>query len=229
MSQRLAATTRRASAAAFRRLDYQALASVYCDEGGAAFWDAMRKPCLELGLDIALALRGHLRSQGRSLYVGAGVAEIPALIMETLELGRVALAYNLRRREVLLLRAACQAPPLDFRAEDASRASGSFDHMWMVSVLNDPEEFPELSRLSYGRADPARFRPSRFAAQRRVVRRLADRCLRRLTLPGLVTTSVEETVWIEEWCQRRGVACRIEDDTYPTAIVGDPVCFMRLG
>ena len=99
----------------------------------------------------------------------------------------------------------------------------------MVSVLNDPEEFPDLSALSYGRADPTLFGPSGFTAQRRAVRRLAERCLRRLTMPGLVTTSVEETVWIEEWCERRRIDCRIEEKTYPTALVGDPICFVRLG
>jgi hypothetical protein len=229
MSLRLAATTRRETAAVFRRLDYEALADVYCDEGGSAFWSVMRKPCLELGLDIALALRGRLRRAGRSLYVGAGVTEIPALVMESVELGREVSAFNLRRKEVRLLRAACGDLPLDFRSEDAVRASGKFDHLWMVSVLNDPEEFPDLSALSYGRADPTLFRPSGFTAQRRAVRRLAERCLRRLTMPGLVTTSIEETVWIEEWCERRRIDCRIEEKTYPTALVGDPICFVRLG
>jgi hypothetical protein len=229
MSRSLAAATRRETAAAFRRLDYPTLASLYCDHGGAAFWKAKRRPCLELGLDVALALRGRLSRAGRSLYVGAGVAEIPAMVMESLELERRVCAYNLRRKEVRLLRKACRTLALDLRAEDASRASGRFDHLWIVSVLNDPEEFEELSELSYGRADPTRFKPSEFAAQRRAVRRLTDRCLRRLALPALVTTSVEETVWIEEWCGRKKVACRIEDQAYPTAIVGDPICFIRLG
>lgn len=219
----------RETSAVFRRLDYAALADIYCDEGGEDFWRAMRGPCQRLGLRIASALRGRLRRGGRSLYAGAGVAEIPAMLMERLDLGREILACNLRIREVALLRRAYGPAASSFRAQDAAKAPGRFDHLWMVSVLNDPEEFPELSALSYGRADPSRFRPREFAAQRRAVRRLADRCLRKLSLPALVTTSIEEVVWVEEWCARRGVACQVEKKTYPSAPVGDPVCFIRLG
>ncbi|MBI5239608.1 MAG: hypothetical protein HY926_03985 [Elusimicrobia bacterium] len=174
-------------------------------------------------------MRVRLRRGGRSLYAGAGVAELPVLLMERLDLGREVLACNLRRKEVGLLREACGALADGLRASDAARAPGCFDHLWLVSVLDAPEEFPELSSLSYGRADPSRFRPEAFAAERRVVRRLAERCLRKLSLPALVTTSVEEAVWVEEWCGRRGVACRVEKKVYPSAVVGDPVCFIRLG
>ena len=217
------------TAAIFRRFDYSALAAIYCNEGGEAFWRAMREPCRKLGLKVAACLRTHLRRGGRSLYVGAGVAEIPALVMECLDLSRDVRAFNLRRKEVSLLRRACGTLSVDFQAADAGRASGRFDHLWMVSVLNDPEEFPELSRLSYGQADPSQFRPKAFTTERKAVRRLADRCLRRLSLPALVTTSVEETVWIEEWCDRRKIACLIEKKAYATALVGDPICFVRLG
>ena len=219
----------RETSAIFRRLDYAALAGIYCDEGGKAFWRAMRGPCQRLGLRIASALRGRLRRGGRSLYAGAGVAEIPALMMERLDLGREVLACNLRRKEVSLLRRACGPASACFRARDAAQAPGRFDHLWMVSVLNDPEEFPELSSLSYGRADPTRFRSSVFESQRRKVRRLAAACLGKLSLPALVTTSIEEVVWVEEWCLRRGVPFRVEKKAYPSAIVGDPVCFIRVG
>jgi hypothetical protein len=222
-------TLQRETAAVFRRLDYAALADIYCDEGGEDFWRAMRGPCQRLGLRIASALRGRLRRGGRSLYAGAGVAEIPALMMERLDLGREVLACNLRKREVALLRRACGPAAACFWAMDAAGAPGRFDHLWMVSVLNDPEEFPELSALSYGRADPTRFRSSAFESQRRKVRGLAAACLGKLSLPALVTTSIEEVVWVEEWCARRGVSCQVEKKTYPSAPVGDPVCFIRLG
>jgi hypothetical protein len=180
-------------------------------------------------MNIAAVLRRKLRRGGRSLYVGAGVAELSALAMESLDLGRGVEAYNLRTAEVRVLKPACKSLPISWHAADATGASGCFDHLWMVSVLNDPEEFPELSALSYGRCDPTQFRPDKFAAQRRAVRALADRCLRKLSLPALVTTSIEEAVWIEQWCASRDQPCRIERRTYPTAIVGDPVCLMHLG
>ena len=61
--------------------------------------------------------------------------------------------YNLRRAEVATLNRACHPIPLTFHAINAARAKGRFDHLWMVSVLNDPERFPHLSPLSYGRGN----------------------------------------------------------------------------
>ena len=40
---------------------------------------------------------------------------------------------------------------------DAGSVKQRVDHLWLVSVLNDPERFPELSVLSYGRANPVTF------------------------------------------------------------------------
>jgi hypothetical protein len=225
----LRSATRQTIARLFRSLDYQALGPVYCDEGGAAFWRAKRGLCQRRGLAIAEALRRRLRPSGRSLYVGAGVAELPAMAMEVLELGREVAAYNLRHEEVRILGAACRGLKLTLRAQDATRARGYFDHIWVVSVLNDPEEYPELSALSYGRADPSRFSPGRFRRERRAVRGLVRSCLRHLLRPGLVTTSIEETVWIKEWCSGRGRTWRLDPRTYPTALVGDPLCFLHVG
>ena len=72
----------------FDALDYAALGAIYCHEGGDAFWEERRGPCQELGIRLAEVLRGRLRPNGRSLYVGAGVAELPMLAMETMDLQR---------------------------------------------------------------------------------------------------------------------------------------------
>ncbi|WP_447975233.1 hypothetical protein [Nitrospira sp. Kam-Ns4a] len=221
-------------AAVFARLDYARLGPIYCDEGGAAFWLAKRKPCEALGVALAQVLLPRLMPGGRSLYVGAGVAEIPLLLTETLELGRAVAAYNLRKTEVALInRAVAQAfrnaVPCRVTAGDARAAAGRFDHLWIVSVLNDPERVPELAALSYGRANPVTFDPRAFARERAAVRALAARCLAKLTRPGLVTTSVEEIPWIAQWCARRRIPCIVEQKTYPTAIVEDPICFIRVG
>ena len=221
--------TRSVIAKLFARLDYQALGPVYCYEGGDEFWRAKRGPSQRLGLAIANALRRHLATEGRSLYVGAGVAELPILLMETLDLGRAVEPYNLRRSEVAVLNHACRALPVRFLARDAAGASGRFDHLWMVSVLNDPERFPDLSPLAYGNADPVTFNPSRFERQRRIVRAIVDRCMPKLTCPGLVTTSVEEVAWIADWCHRKGIPYRVDRRQYETALVGDPVCFIHVG
>jgi hypothetical protein len=213
----------------FARLDYARLGPIYCDEGGDEFWAAKRGLCQRLGTKLATVLLSRLLPGGTSLYVGAGVAEIPPLAMETLDLGRRVVACNLRRPEVLVLNRACTGLPIRFRHRDAGSVTDRVDHLWLVSVLNDPERFPELSLLSYGRANPATFDARKFLPQQRTVARLVDRCLSRLTVPGLVTTTVEEAVWIAEWCHRRGIPYRIDRRTFASATVGDPICLVRIG
>ena len=222
-------TTLASIARIFDSLDYQALGPVYCDEGGDAFWAEKREPCRTLGTRLAEVLRDRLPPRGRSLYVGAGVAELPVLAMETLELHRTVEAYNLRADEVGVLNRACAGLSLAFRAKDARDAVGTFDHVWIVSVLNDPECFPELGALSSARANPVTFDPAAFAIERRAVVALAAGCLEKVARPGLVTTSVEEIPWITDWCERQGIPCVVEDEDYPTAIVEDPACFIRIG
>jgi len=221
--------TRRSISQIFDRLNYSRLGTIYCDEGGEEFWKDRRGPCQTLGIELAEVLLGRLRPAGRSLYVGAGVAEIPLLTVETIELGREVIACNLRANEVTLLNQACKSLPFRFVSEDARTAKGRFDHVWMVSILNDPERFPQLSALSYGRANPVTFNPMVFVKEREKVFALVEGCLSKLRLPGLVTTSVEEIPWITDWCTRRRVSCVVEEEGYLTAIVEDPVCFIRLG
>jgi hypothetical protein len=116
-----------------------------------------------------------------------------------------------------------------FRAVDAGRAKGLFDHLWIVSVLNDPEQFPHLSPLSYGRSNPLTLDPVEFNRERRIVRALVARCMEKLAKPGLVTTTTEEVLWIAEWCHRHRVPYVVGKRNYPTALVGDPICFIQIG
>ncbi len=215
---------------AYQALDYAGLGPIYCDEGGDAFWEDRRGPCQKLGSTIAKALRSRLPQQGHSLYVGAGVPEIPPLLMERLELQRTVCPYNLRHAEVEILNQAVGDNSIQFFSSSADSATGNFDHLWIVSVLNDPEEFPNLSRLfSYDRADPMTFDISAFSSEREAGIRLFANCMAKLTIPGLLTTSVEELPWIEHWCEQYQQPYYIEEPTYPTALVGDPICFVRIG
>lgn len=226
---KLGPATRRLVAQVYGSLDYDVLGPVYCYEGGDEFWRAKRGPCDRLGSRVAAALRGKLRRGGSSLYVGAGVAELPALIMETVELRRMVAPYNLRSAEVAALNHACHSVPLTFHLADAASAKGRFDHLWIVSVLNDPERFPHLSPLSYGRGNPLTLDPLRFGKERRKVRALIARCMGKLTRPGFVTTTTEEVLWIAEWCHQHRVTYRVGRHEYPTALVGDPICFIEIG
>ncbi|MBA2484928.1 MAG: hypothetical protein H0V35_02310 [Nitrospira sp.] len=213
----------------FAHLDYARLGPIYCDEGGDEFWMAKRGLCLRLGTRIANELLPRLPPGGTSLYVGAGVAEIPPIAMECLDLERRVLACNLRRQEVLVLNRACVGLPMRFQHRDAGFVKDRVDHLWLVSVLNDPERFPELSTLSYGRANPVTFNARKFLLQQRTVATLVDRCLSRLTVPGLVTTTGEEAVWIAEWCHRKAIRYRIDRRTFASPTVGDPICLLRIG
>lgn len=224
-----ASEVRRLVTEVYGRLDYGALGSVYCYEGGDEFWRAKRRPCERLGSRVALSLRKKLQRGGRSLYVGAGVAELPALIMETVELDRRVEPYNLRKAEVAALSYACRSIPIAFHAIDAAKARGRFDHLWIVSVLNDPERFPHLSPFSYGRGNPLTLDPLKFDKERRIVRALVARCMGKLARPGLVTTTTEEVQWIAEWCHRHRVPYSVGKRYYETALVGDPICFIQIG
>jgi hypothetical protein len=229
MRTRLSGSTRQTIASVFTHLNYKRLESVYCYEGGDEFWEAKREPCRRLGTKVAEILIQKLPPGGRSLYVGAGVTELPALIAEAIELQRRVAPYNLRRSEVVVLNRACRSLPVRFKAQDASSAAGRFDHLWIVSVLNDPERFPDLAPLSYGRADPVTFDPVQFQKERRIVQAIVDRCMPKLRVPGLVTTSSEEVIWIADWCHRHKIPYRVERKQYPTALVGDPICFVQIG
>jgi len=229
MTNRLHSQTLKAIRRIFDQLDYQKLGPVYCYEGGDEFWKAKRKPCEKLGINLAQTLLRKLPQGGRSLYVGAGVAELPVLLAEAIELQRQVEPYNLRRSEVTVLNRACRDTPVMFHARSAAEAKGTFDHLWIVSVLNDPERFPDLSPLSYGNANPVTFNPQKFEQQRKIVRSIVDRCMPKLSLPGLVTTSTEEVVWIADWCHRHKIPYHVERKQYPTALVGDPVCVLSIG
>lgn len=229
MPVRVRPATRALIAATYAKLDYKMLGEIYCYEGGDEFWRAKRKPCERLGISHAQALLKKLPPGGRSLYVGAGVAELPCLLAEAMDLQRQVEPYNLRRSEVTVLNRACRETPVRFHARTAEEAKGPFDHLWIVSVLNDPERFPDLSPLSYGNAHPVTFNPKKFEQQRHIVRSIVDRCMPKLSLPGLVTTSTEEVVWIADWCHRHKIPYRVERRQYPTALVGDPICFIKIG
>lgn len=211
-------------------LDAEAIGRIYCDEGGEAFWRDRKGPAIELGLRWARAARTRLRPGGRSLFVGAGVAELAAMLVERLELGREVMATNLRVEECDLLNEALgqHGAPLRLQCVDAASVEGTFDHVCLVSVLSDPETFPAVSGLTYGRLHPASLDLGGLAGECARVRGLVDSVLGRLESPGIVTTTVEEVPWILEWAEGRGVAVAADDTIVETAIVGDAIGFLGL-
>ena len=215
----------------FEVLDYSELGAIYCEEGGDAFWAAHRDPALQLGTQWAEALAARLPRDGRSLYVGAGVAELPALVMETQDLGRQVEIASLQAAECTSLNEAlarAEIEGIEFVCRDAAAVEGRFDHLSLVSVLTDPELYPVSSAVGYGRLPPVLLDVEAFVAEREGLRRLAQAVLGRVAAPGWVTTSVEEVAWLLDAAPRASVALEPDDETLPTAIVGDPIGFLAV-
>lgn len=215
-------------------LDWQALGAIYFHWGGERFWAGRRGAVVELGERLARALLPRLAPGGASLWIGAGVAELPVLLAEALAGNRTIVACNLRAQECELLNAGLAAAaaelPLRFLAEDARAAAAglTFDHVGCISVFTDPETWPVLSDVAYGRVPPVQLDVDRFVAERAAARELAHGIWRRLRRPGLLTTSAEEVAWFLEQAAADGAVVEADDELVPTAVVGDPVGFLAV-
>ncbi|MCA8957987.1 MAG: hypothetical protein KDC87_18070 [Planctomycetes bacterium] len=227
---------RDAVARVFAALDYPALGAIYCDEGGEEFWEAHRGPAEQLGLQWAGALSSRLPPGGRSLYVGAGVAELPAMVVEACDLGREVVATNLDASECAVLDAALAASglptalrvhPVD-AGETAAGAPCAFDHLSLVSVLTDPVHYPVVSAVAYGRMPPVQLDLDAFRDERAILVLLVERLLGALRAPAVVTTTFEEVSWLLSGADSVGLAIEADDELVPTALVGDELGFLRV-
>lgn len=216
------------------RCDWRVLGEVYFHWGGEAFWAEKRPAVAELGEVLAQRLLRDLPRGGASLWVGAGVAELPVLLAEVGAHGREVVAANLRAAECDVLNAALQAAapgvPLRFEAVDARAAAPgrTFDHLGCISVFTDPETWPVLSDVVYGRIAPVQIDVDAFVAERERARELAAGLFARVRRPGWITTSAEEVAWFLEQAEGVGATVDASDDLVETAVVGDPVGILRI-
>lgn len=220
--------------AVFERVDWTALGEIYCDFGGERFWQERRSEVVRAGRAIGTALLRRVPRGGVSLWVGAGVGELPVLLGEVLLHGRRVVAANRRARECELLNAALQKALPDaavrYDAVEASTAAPAerFDHVGCVSVFTDPETWPLLSDVAYGRMAPVQLDVERFVAEREEARALAAALFARLARPGLITTTAEEVAWFLEPATAAGAAVDAGEELIATAVVGDPVGFLAV-
>jgi hypothetical protein len=218
----------------FESLDYGTLGSIYCDEGGEAFWEDRRGPVVESGLAWGAALGRRLSPGGKSLYVGAGVAELPALVTEALDLQRTLRIANLRTTECESLNQSLAASGLEDRIRftpggiETHGGAGPFDHVAVVSVLDDPETWPQVSGVTYGRIPPVLLDVAAFAEERKKVQKLVGDIFDVLSIPCVVTTTVEEVPWFLHEAESRHLQVEADDETVETALVGDPIGFLRV-
>lgn len=224
-------------------LDWAALGDAYCDGGGAGFFgEEDRLALFDAGLHFASDLAEVLGPTGgeaprRSLYVGAALAELAPLLCEALVLERAVEAFSLASDETLELNRALAAVSgrleLDLpriRTDGlAARAARPFDHLWLVSVLNDPEAFPALHDELYGRhATELATSRGDLAVDRERAAALVARALEGLRPPALLTTTDEELALVGDACARRGWTLEVPDRARLSAIVGDPVRTCRV-
>lgn len=227
-------------------LDWEGLGGAYCDQEAPDFFDAERRDLIrDVGLEVALDLTAHLPAGGRSLYVGAGVAELVPLCVEALLQDREVRALTLPGREADELERALSAAEealrpqygTDFtlprveglRLEDAT-LDGPFDHVWCASVLNDPDAFPALHDHLYERFTEDAGATGRGSLEGDVMRA-------RLWLETLEPTLAERAALStsdEEWCvwgpylEERGWTAAVHDEGRISALVGDRVRLFRL-
>jgi hypothetical protein len=216
------------------RLDWRALGEIYFHWGGEQFWRERLPQVVLLGRRLGMRLLQQLPRRGASLWVGAGVAELPVLLAEVLMHERTVVAANLRERECEVMNAGLLAAAPDvglrFVAGDARTVEQgrSFDHLGCISVFTDPEIWPVISDVAYGRVAPVQLDVERFLTERESMREVAKGLFARLARPGLVTTSAEEVAWFLEQAEDNGASVEASEDLVETAVVGDPVGFLTV-
>ena len=216
-------------------LDWKLLGSAYCEGDASEFFDArLRERVLDMGLRLADDLSRRLAGDGprRSLYLGAAVAELAPMLVEQLVLGREVLWFNLagvelselaRALTVVGAKLAVSLPQPRFDALDGVDKQ-SCDHLWMVSVLTDPDSFPALHDALYERSSgPLATGRGSLDDDRRRADALAEALLDLAAPRCVLSTTDEERSVVEPLVARRGWALEFARGGRLTAIVGDRV------
>ncbi len=216
-------------------LDWAALGRIYFHEDGEQELLARRSDILDMGLEHARELHKRVGPKGTSLHVGAGLAELVVMIAEVVVRDRSVRAVNLRSRECELINHALKRHQLSkqitLEAVDARAAAeqGGYDHLSCVSLFTDPETWPMMSAVSYGRIAPIQVDVDQFVRERTDALQVASALFAGMQRPGWITTTVEELSWFLRLAGEAGVAIEPDDIMLPTALVGDPVGFVRVG
>lgn len=223
-------------------LDWDLLGDLYCHEGGEHFFPPQqREALLDAGLQIADELAGAIEAlpaggPGRSLYLGAAVAELAPILLETLVAERDVQWRNLPGPEVTELNRALEVVSTRLelvlpRVETATGAlpSTHFDHLWCVSVWTDPECFPALHDELYERHDDELSAGGGdLATERERALSIAGGLLDALHPPALLCTTDEELPLFRSLLPSRGLTLDVALRGRLTPIVGDVLRICRL-
>lgn len=232
-----------ALSAVFQELDWPRLGQLACEGDGESFYDEeSREALLDAGLrlagDLGEALDRKGTGSGRSLYVGAAVAELPPILFETIIAGRKVFWFNLPGEEADELNRALGvvASELGIRLPrvrtEGDFPPGPYDHLWFASILTDPEHYPALHDHLYERkgTDLATGRGD-LGLDRRNAVRLVRRATEALEEPAVVVTSDEEVPFLAEALASRGLNLEVPERGRTSPVVGDVlrVCQVEAG
>lgn len=220
-------------------LNWELLGRAACEGDGSDFYDsALREAILDTGLHLAQDLGQVLDpAGGRSLYLGAEVAEFPVIFAEHLVLGRRVEWLNLDcaqtaelARAIGVVEARLGITLVRPRAEGLdSIEPGSCNHLWLVSVLTDPDHFPALHDELYERRQgPLATGRGSLEDDRLRARALVSSLLERAGHGCVLTTTDEELGFVEPLLKQRGLAFELVYKSRLSAVVGDQVRMGRL-
>jgi hypothetical protein len=223
-----------------RELDWERLGASYCDGPAPDFFSRERRErLLEVGLELGSAVARALPERGprRSLYVGAAVAEIAPILMEHLALERMVAWVNLPGDELDELARAVAAVNgrlgLDLPGPRSVQLGvlpfERCDHVWLVSVLTDPDVYPALHDALYERRGTALATGrGELAAERADAERLVGHLLDRVAQGCVLTTTDEELELIAPLAAARALELEIPERSQLSALAGDAVRVCRL-
>ena len=220
-------------------LDWPLLGRAACEGDGSDFYDsALRERILDTGMRFAEDIGRALDERpGRSLYLGAEIAELPVILAEHLVLGRRIEWINIECAQTSELARAIRAVgarlslelPLPRAGGIEELEPGSCDHLWMVSVLTDPDGFPALHDELYERKEgPLATGRGSLAEDRQRAEALVEALLDRAAPRCVLSTSDEERSVLEPLVARRGWKLEFARGGRLSAIVGDRVRIGRL-
>ena len=219
-------------------VNWDLVATVYCDGEAAGFFDEERRGAvLDAGLKLASDLGEELEPGGRSLYVGAAVAELAPMLFEAIVLGRRVVWKALPSVEMEELARALRAVSVEGRSplpvpkteRWVGRELGRCDHVWMTSVLTDPDAFPALHDALYKRqGTPEAVGGGHPKEVRRRARELVDEALIASGEGAVITTSDEELQVWEAAAEEIGLTLEVAPTGRMSGVVGDVIRRGRL-
>lgn len=229
-----------AVAAAELALPWSALGAVYCEGDASGFFDedriaTMRDTALSFASDLADLYErpsGLERRPRRTLFLGAATAELWIVLFERIVLGRKVAWVNLPGPEATALDAALAAAEPHAGTELPRLRTGHWnkdeigptDHLWLCSVLTDPDRFPALHDELYERTGtPESVGGGRPRREREAARELVLRAFSCLEREALVSTTDDELPVLRALAMELGANLGVPGDGRTSAVVGDVV------